>query len=342
MSKIRIFVNRFIIFCLKCALIESIELKCEFGFGHWAILGRNYRCHGQNQGNLVLDRTNREIHSVIGTHEGSNSNADIKGVDVSHSIVHYFPRGFAKFFPNIEGLACYDSELREITYEDFKDYKNLREINIRNNHIKFFEGNLFENNPKLVFIFADNNDISHIDSNTFDNFIGKMTHLWLSGNNCEFENADNNKGKVNQVIAKIQNGFCKDESKLPQTRAVTTTTTTALNSQQFNEMKNEIKFLKEKVNNQDKDLQAIKEKLEKTYSNFNVLVLHVSEVKNNIFERLTPRNPEKSAGNLRRNHVSHRIVPHRNIPQSNVPHRNVPQGNNQQRGSDTRIYYPTN
>jgi Leucine rich repeat len=216
---------------MSCALIDSIELRCQFKASRWWILigGNAYFCDALNLGNLITDHSNREITTITGSHTGSNTNGNVKGVLIHLSNCFYFPTGLQNHFVNLEGISIWDSKLKEVRQEDLKDFQNLREIHLYGNDIQFLEQNLFANNPKLELISLQNNKIAHIHTNVFDNFVGKLSFLSLSGNVCQFGDADDT-AKANQIIAKVQSGSCEDETKLPTTtttpRRRTTTTTT--------------------------------------------------------------------------------------------------------------------
>jgi Leucine-rich repeat (LRR) protein len=198
-------------------LIDSVELNCQFKIGSWWVLGEVYTCYADNQGDIITDRFNREITTINGSHQGSNTHANVKGVSIYKSNVYYFPTGLQKIFENLEGIFITYSKLKEVRQEDLKEYKNLRYLNLGENQIEFLEPNLFENNLKLQGIFLPNNKIAHIDANVFDDFVDKVRYLFLSGNICELENSYNNIRKANQIIAKVQTGFCKDETTMTTT-----------------------------------------------------------------------------------------------------------------------------
>lgn len=215
-------------------LIEAIELRCQFTKGTWEVIGVIYRCGSLDQDDIILERNNSEITAISGNHEYLMTNNDVKGVFICFSKVYYFPHGLLKFFPNLEGIDISKSNLKEIIKKDLKDFTNLRHIDVNDNKIEYLEANLFENNPKLEYINASKNKIAYIDPEIFNNFINKLSFLRLNDNICQFETAYGDKKKANQIIAKVQSGFCIDGTKLPQT----TTTSVPPVTLQFNDSKN--------------------------------------------------------------------------------------------------------
>jgi Leucine rich repeat len=197
--------------CFVCISIESAELKCEYKFEDWNTVGSLYDCFAINHENLVTDNSNRHVNSISGSHLASKSDNDIKGLWIKSSNVAYFPLGVDNFFPNLEAISISNSNLRRITKEDLKPYPNLRYFSIWSNKLQTVEKDLFQFNSKLEVIIFIDNQISHIDPNVFNNFVGKLRHLYLSGNICQFGDVADDKQKVNEMIAQIQNGNCKNE-----------------------------------------------------------------------------------------------------------------------------------
>ncbi|WP_213398997.1 leucine-rich repeat domain-containing protein, partial [Bacillus subtilis] len=156
------------------------------------------------------------------------TNPSVKTVYIYDSNCFYFPLRLQNFFPDLQGIKIQSSQLTEVKRDDLKEYTNLRILNLFDNEIQFLESNLFEFVPKLELIWLDSNKIAHIDANVFNNFVGKLSHLYLSDNICQFENAHDDKSKANQIIEKVQSGFCINETLLPATIILAPTTTTAM------------------------------------------------------------------------------------------------------------------
>lgn len=247
---------------------------------NWAIIGAHYRCKADQQGNLITDRSNRKIHAVSGKHQDWNSNASVKSVGIGESNCFYFPLDVEKFFGNLEGFTIQKSKLSEIRKEDLKQLKNLRMIDLYFNEIQYLERNLFEFNPKLEYIAVHDNKITHIDPHVFDKLIGKLNVLLIARNICQLGDSWN-KNDLLRIYPKIQNGFCKDESKF--------TAVLPVNSEHYLNLIEEVKQLREKVGSQEEEMAAMKNELELAKTNVEVLIRHISEIKKNLMERITSR-----------------------------------------------------
>lgn len=192
---------------------NSIELKCEFRTENWWIIGSCYHCRSENNDNLIIDRWNREIHAMSGSHTSSNKNDNVLGVNIRTSKVFYFPLEMTNIFKNLKGITIWRSKLKELRKEDLKEYRELVYLDLYGNEIQVLEKNLFIFNPKLEALFLGSNSISHIDPHTFDDFINKLAKFYLYENVCDFFNYWE-RLKVNAMIEKIQTGTCQNQEKL--------------------------------------------------------------------------------------------------------------------------------
>jgi hypothetical protein len=135
------------------------------------------------------------------------------GVYIHFQTVNYLPLGLEKLFTNLEGFAVVSSKLKEIRRENLWGLSKLVELKLNNNELTFLESGLLDFTPKLKAFEAQQNKIAQIDARVFDNFVGKMIYLRLDENVCEFEGSGFDNEKVNEIIAIVQTGSCKDESK---------------------------------------------------------------------------------------------------------------------------------
>jgi hypothetical protein len=103
--------------------------------------------------------------------------------------------------------------LQEVRKEDLKEFTNLKALFLPSNDLKVLEADLFVHNPNLKAIYLHNNKIVHINEGVFDNFIGELRRLYLSGNPCTFGDAVDIR-KADDIIVRIQRGSCEDEAEL--------------------------------------------------------------------------------------------------------------------------------
>lgn len=283
--------HSFIISCLGCTSIASIELEVAFTTTDWSVLGELYAC--LTRGDFITDPLNRDISAISGNHTDSKTNNDVKAFAIAYSNCFYFPRNLEKFFINLEAISIGNSKLKEIRSEDLKPFPKLRSLGLAFNELQVLEPNLFQFNSKLEVIYLDRNNISHIDANIFDNFVGKLSYLYLTINTCGFENAFQDTQKANQLIAKIQNGSCKNEEKLKEFEAQGTFTYRKL-EQMTKKMEKQIKELtlnleakieaerKAVEEKMAKELMEVKEDFAKINTKVKELSLQILELKTNL------------------------------------------------------------
>lgn len=228
-----------------------------------------------------MDPSNRKIHEITGTHIGSRKNEDVKAVWIKTSNLLYFPSGLEEFFANVEGISIQRSKLLEIRAEDLKPFPKLKYLALNHNDLQVVEKDLFQFNSKLEFIHLANNKIAHVDQNVFNNFVDKLSYLYLSGNLCGFDDAKLDKPKANEIIQKVQTGSCKDEEKAREFANQITTLTRLVNSAELDKKFIELrKIIREELTSE------FEKKLEEQKEEFNTkvqtLIVQISECKTNL------------------------------------------------------------
>lgn len=255
----------YFIYWFDCSPLDSIELRCKYFEANWWPVGFAYECDAANHSDLVIDKANRNILGVNGTHLGSRTNADVQGVWINGSNVLYFPTGLQKIFINLEGIAITSSKLKEVKNEDLKQFLKLRRLDLRSNELQTLEKDLFQYSSKLEAIYLHDNKISYIDPNIFNNFVNKLITLYLSENICEFDNVDDNKPKINAIIRQIQTGSCTNETfvrtniiseQLEELKKKMAQQNTEF-TKSFNELKKELKEVKEDLSRTRNEIQTL-------------------------------------------------------------------------------------
>jgi hypothetical protein len=116
----------------------------------------------------VTSAEDREIFEVQGRHQSGKSNDDVLEFYIEHSDISFMPRGITKFFNNLTAVTVYDTNLKEITKDDLKEFGNkLNILWLVRNNIEVIESDLFEFNKNLTELDLSNNKIRHIGENAF-------------------------------------------------------------------------------------------------------------------------------------------------------------------------------
>jgi hypothetical protein len=177
---------------------------------------------------MITNRSNRYIQTVTEVSNICNRNQNVsKGVSFVASKVYYFPLDIEIFLDNLEAIKIVKSELKEIRKEDLKPFAELKVLNFSHNALEILETDLFQFNPNLEVIILYSNNLHHIDSHVFDNFMNKLSTFYMDYNFCVLDDASNDKKEANKIIKTIQTGFCEDEEKLQIFQSITTIRTTS-------------------------------------------------------------------------------------------------------------------
>ena len=122
--------------------------------------------------------------------------------------VHYLPKGFGRFFPNLVRLTVYGSELKSLSQNDLKSLTQLQIIDVSMNDLEFLDDDLFEFNSKLTHVNFTSNKLKYVGENSFNN-LKNLKQIDLNSNLCI-----NNKASLSSEIpALIQK--LKTQCKFP-------------------------------------------------------------------------------------------------------------------------------
>lgn len=162
---------------LFCGLSSSMVIDCKFDES----LSFGYYCDVQNP--VLIDS---KISKVRGEHLSEKTSDDVKYFYSHTKKFNSFPRGVTKFFENIESVAIYQANLKEITKDDLKQFGgNLKNLWLTENEIEVIESDLFEFSPNLEELDFRGNKIRHIESGAFAGLKKIRGNFLGSGNFCK-------------------------------------------------------------------------------------------------------------------------------------------------------------
>lgn len=184
---------------------EGIVLDCIFDTSEL------YRCNVQTAV-LTTSKDCREITKIRGYHLSGKTNDDVKEIGLNNKTINFLPRGITKFFKNMEIIHFYNSNLKEVTKYDLKEFGNrLTRLYLYNSLIEVIESDLFIYNQNLQTIYLANNKIKHIENGAFDR-LQKVTRLELQNNPCTSSSDTMSSGdrtKLMTIITSVESK-CKD------------------------------------------------------------------------------------------------------------------------------------
>lgn len=154
---------------------NAIVITCDF-MNKNPLESTFYTCENRPIPIQMISKCNRRIEWILGSHMQGKSHDDVKFLNVVDQVLNYFPQNFDYFFKNLEIIQIHTTKLKEITSEDLKPFKKLKNLWIPGNEVEILEGDLFVNNPLLEFIAIQENHIMHIDQSTFA-VLKKLKHL---------------------------------------------------------------------------------------------------------------------------------------------------------------------
>lgn len=184
---------------------HSLDITCDFYDDEWEILGNVYTCSVKNLNTRI---PNENVTNILGTHSEGRSNKDVVKLNIQKQTCEFLPRGFEKFFPNLEGLRIAESGLVALTKSDLSVFPKLRNCDMYNNYLSSLESEIFANCPLLEYLYFGFNQIRTIGHNILMP-LKKLKKANFQDNVCLSENAQSKDEIV--ALQKVLNFECSDE-----------------------------------------------------------------------------------------------------------------------------------
>lgn len=155
---------------------------------------------------VVSEIPNSVVTSVVNNDGSAVETGSIRGLDIGSSkSVHFIPRGFKEFFPNLIALSASHCRLKSLTYHDLRQFgSTLEYLMIYKNEIVSIERFLLSKNPNLKFFRLDGNNLKYIEPEFF-NELKNHRHLQY----VDFRSHESG-SCMNQAFVKKRDGSLAD------------------------------------------------------------------------------------------------------------------------------------
>lgn len=246
------------IISFKCT--QGFILECEFGNEEWINLGIVFQCkvHG-------MQLTSRNsITEVVGA--PFRPIRDVKALDVQDQRCQFVPSDVQTFFPNVEGLQVANSELKELQNADMQQFPNLKQLFMSENELQSLENDVFEPCPNIEYVNLGHNNIMHMGTDIFAP-LKNLQYCNFAGNGCmdtkiESPNAIQQFSKDLQKQCPPTPEMLKREMdrKIPESLRTMAPITTTTVTPELEDLREELKKLKNKIAEHDQEIDEIKSK----------------------------------------------------------------------------------
>jgi hypothetical protein len=171
-------------------------------------VGDLYVCHAT----VINDDSTLQIR---GTHATGKSNADVEGLNYESQPLTEIPEELKNFYPNLKALIINHSNVSRVSAKNLQ-FPKLQLLSIYYNKLTSLDGNLFVNNPKLIFISLDGNQIKHVGHDLLTD-LNNLNLVFLFNNPCVNQEAITHEAiqSINRQLPKICppkcSSSCRDE-----------------------------------------------------------------------------------------------------------------------------------
>lgn len=188
----------------------GISFRCTFSVETWSHIGKVYVCSP----NIVDSDNQSHLNEVKGDHLKGLSNPDVQLLNVQDQMMSHIARGIEKFFPNLEGIRWFRSNLVAITSSDLQPFPKLRFFRAHSNKLFSLDDDVFKYTPKIEYIDFRDNQLQAIGSKLLSN-LSELQEVDFRNNRCindMAESPDEIPGLIKKLIA-----FCENKSSEPST-----------------------------------------------------------------------------------------------------------------------------
>lgn len=127
----------------------------------------------------------------------------------------FFPKNIESYFPNLLIISIDNCGLTEIHQEDLKAFVYLQKVVIRQNLLEEIEENLFVFNKNLKEINLSDNRLKFIDSKVLDG-LSSLSEVFLSKNAC-IDSGARNAYDIKEILMKVVEKNCSNGDKKMET-----------------------------------------------------------------------------------------------------------------------------
>lgn len=170
------FVRIVLIFlCLFVQSISLVEIGCDKISG--TRQGRKY-CFIRNTVGAQYTRV---------TFKEDDYAADRQELVFDNCTFHSLPEGMFEFYPNLHTMYTWNTGIRNVSWEAFKNSQHLKSLDLSQNNITELQDNgagTFSLSPNLIRLDVSNNEIRAIVKTAFMG-LSRLTHLYLENNRIE-------------------------------------------------------------------------------------------------------------------------------------------------------------
>jgi len=143
-------------------------------------VGSVYMCNAKV---LAFGGSDTVLDGVSQNHLAGYSNSRVESLWIEKQPISSLPKGIAQFFPDLKVLTVKNTPLNTISRSDLSPFPNLMHIDSSHNLLEALEGDLFAENPNIVWISFWNNKIRNVGTGLLDNMRNLAT-VYFNINTC--------------------------------------------------------------------------------------------------------------------------------------------------------------
>lgn len=259
---------------------EAVILQCEFSRVNWYRDQTRYTCTAKS---ITFDGSNN-VTAISGNHLPGMHDGLVEGISAYNlQPVSSIPKNLESFFPHLAVLQWYHGGIKTISSQDLRPFPNLRILYLGDNEITTLDGDLLQYSRNILAVHFINNKIEHVGRDLFIGLSSNILFIDFRNNPCINLVAEGPE-QIQEMIELLPN-HC--EPLDPETSTTTMSTTTDANQcfarcsvdEEIDELKLRANDRDEIIENQNRKLSQITQKIAKFEARFEELEEQLRELK---------------------------------------------------------------
>lgn len=218
--------------------------------------------------NLVIESSKTFVRKVVFNNRSEFDTSEIKLMKIftKSKSVKFMPAGIKKLFPMLTTIDIQKSGLSHLEKNDMLQFGDaLVFANFRMNDLTALEGNLFDYNPNLKYIWLNDNPLKYINPSLFESFktMKSLEYVSLAKSSCI------NQSSHSPAVENWNTYSCRDEdAKNETTRRISNRVeffkVYIIESKIEREVELQVRDLKQELRKLQKEMEKMKNDMDDT------------------------------------------------------------------------------
>lgn len=155
---------------------NEVDITCSKETIVFEFIGNLLTC--QTTPSLSVTNYGTHVRKILSSNRETVATQSIKALYINNPTdLKFLPSGIKPAFPKLKAIRIFNCDLSHLDQEDMKHFGiDIQWIRFWKTELTVLEGNLFKNNPNLIYVSLEDNPLKYISQKLFEGFT-KMSNL---------------------------------------------------------------------------------------------------------------------------------------------------------------------